>query len=139
MRSKNVGTSDHDVPAISDNLPPLCTLRVRDRRAHQPKRAPSRIGANEEVAARVLRIRAAQLPRKRSGMVVHVILMVRLTRSDDAKFAGRLPRRQKPHLAGRVARDHEQKKRAAARALNFDSKALVGLFINQRVWLTRTG
>jgi len=68
--------------------------------------------------------------------MVHVILMVRFAGSDDAEFAVGLSRRQKPHFAGRVTRYHQQKKRATAGTLNLDAKAFVGLFINQRVWLS---
>ena len=71
--------------------------------------------------------------------MVHVILMVRLTRSDEAKRAVRLRCGQKAHLARRVARNHQQKERAAAGALDLDAEALVGLFVNQRVRLPRTG
>ncbi len=63
--------------------------------------------------------------------MIHVIFMVRLARSDHAKLAIRLKRGQETHLARCVAGNHQQKKRAAASALNFNAKALVGLFINQ--------
>jgi hypothetical protein len=69
--------------------------------------------------------------------MVHVILVVRLARGNNAKLPVRLRRWQKAHLARRVTRDHEQKKGAASGALNLDAKALVRLFTNQSVRLPR--
>ncbi len=71
--------------------------------------------------------------------MVHVILVVRLARSNNSKLAVRLRRRQKAHFARRVAGNHEQKKRAAAGSFDFDAEAFVGFLINQSVRLRRAG
>ena len=71
---------------------------------------------------------------KRTRMMFRVVFVVVFARSDEPEFFGRLIRAQVADFACRMARDGQKEKRAAARAFHFDSKALVRLVVQQRIW-----
>ncbi len=70
---------------------------------------------------------------ERTGMMIRVIFMVVFARSDQPKFSAGLIGAQVADFAGRMARDGEKQKSAAARAFHRDSKPLVGLLEYQRI------
>ena len=71
-------------------------------------------------------------------MMICVIFMVVFARSDEFEFSVRLIGSQETNFAGRMTRDIQKKKTAAARALHFDSKTLVCLFVEQGISFGRT-
>src|SRR5436309_13688141 len=65
--------------------------------------------------------------------MVHIVLMIALTRRDHVPVARRVLRAEKAPLGCGVAMRGKEKIRAAARALDSDVKVLVLFFVNQRV------
>src|SRR6266436_4979888 len=116
---KNLRGSKHDFGAIGNDLAPEFSARVVHRSGHQAESAPAGIRAN--VKHSLIRMRC------QPGMMVSVIFMVVFARSDEPKFPRGLIGAQVADFAGRMTRDGEKWKSAAARALHCDSKALVGL------------
>ena len=128
MRLESLCRSEHDFRASGDELAPGIAARVVDVGGNQAKRAAAGIGANVEDAGRIA---------SRAGMVVDVIFVVVLPRIDQAECRVRLSCRKEANFAGRVARDSQQEKGAAARAFDIDAKTFVRFFVEERVGFAR--
>src|SRR6267378_400218 len=133
---------EHDVRAIGNDLAPEFTARVGHRSGHESEGAPAGIRANVKHFISRIRGRPGMFRGKRTrmfrgertGMMVGVIFMVVFARSDQPKFSRGLIGAQVANFAGRMTRDGEKKENAATRAFHCDSKALVGLLVEQGVW-----
>src|SRR5207249_6445150 len=70
---------------------------------------------------------------ERDWMMFRVVFMVVLARSDEPEFSAGLISAQVANFAGRMARDGQKQKSAAARPFHFDSKPLVRFVVEQNV------
>ncbi len=71
-------------------------------------------------------------------MVIHVVFVLLLARSDQPKISKRIVSRKEAHFAGGVAGGRKNQIRPAARAFNLHTESFVALLVQQPVGLARS-
>src|SRR6266705_2650391 len=115
----------HDFRAIGNDFAPGLAAWIADGRSYQAERAATGIRAKEE------NLFAESW--QGTGMMVRVILVIVLAPGNQLKWSERVICAEKADLAGSVACRSKQKVCATSRAFDFNMKALVCFFVEQRV------
>ena len=102
---------------MRNQFPPVFAAGAGDGRRHEAEVAALVVGADEELIA----------------VLLDFVLLVLHARRDDFPFAGRLIGGQETRVAGGVAAAVDDEILMAARALNANVKALVGIFVGDGI------
>src|SRR6266850_7350172 len=125
MRFENLGGCEHDFRSIGDDFSPEFASKAGNGSGHQAERAATGIRADIKHPARRIACRARMMP--------DIIFVVVFARSDYLKIAMRLVCTEKVDFTRCMARDGEEKKIFAARAVHLNAKALIGFFVEQQI------